>query len=59
MGQTLPAHACRQFQAVPLADGHATVTVPRPRRFRTESNNQRKRPSMTYRTYYFNFTEKS
>jgi hypothetical protein len=34
MGKALPAHACRQSQAVPLADGHADVTVPRARRFR-------------------------
>jgi len=28
MGEPFPAHACRQSQAVPLADGHADVTVP-------------------------------
>src|SRR5437879_13299448 len=26
MGEALPAHACRQSQAVPLADSHADVT---------------------------------
>jgi hypothetical protein len=55
MGHALPAHACRQSQAVPSADDHASVTVPRARRFRTESNNRGKRPSMTYRTRYFLF----
>jgi hypothetical protein len=29
MGEPFPAHACRQSQAVPLADGHADVTVSR------------------------------
>ena len=53
MGQAFPAHACRQSQAVPSADDHASVTVPRTRRFRTESNNRVKRPSMTYTTNYF------
>ena len=37
----------------PLADGHASVIVSRARRFRTESNNRGKRPSMTYTTHYF------
>src|SRR6266568_3277568 len=42
MGEPFPAHACRQSQAVPLADSHADVTVPRTRRFPTESNNHGK-----------------